>query len=216
MVVTFFLCWAPFHAQRLLYLYADRSAPYYSLINEWLYYIAGCFYYFSSTVNPVLYNIMSVKYRHAFRQTLCGFKYGGYGRGRGRGRGRGGAEAGDLHSSFHDTIIQSSHENSHSQWRRSLTWRHTSKRSLASNGADVVVMIAPLDDGHGHGQRSRRRRSSAAACGWRQTWLRVTMASRLAKDADGDRDADADADAVDQGELPAARDKLGLQLETRI
>lgn len=36
-------------------------------------YFAGCFYYFSCTVNPVLYNVMSIKYRLAFRKTLfCG------------------------------------------------------------------------------------------------------------------------------------------------
>ena len=32
-------------------------------MNEKLFYITGCFYYFSSTVNPILYNVMSVKYR---------------------------------------------------------------------------------------------------------------------------------------------------------
>lgn len=185
-VVTFFLCWAPFHAQRLLYLYADRTTSYYSEINEWLYYIAGCFYYFSSTVNPVLYNIMSVKYRHAFRQTLCGFKYK-------HNRSR------DLHSSFHDTIIQSN-ENSH--WRRSLTWRQTSKRSLKSNGTDVVVMIAPISDG----EHSRRSSSN-----WRKTFLRVTMGARLAKSADG-----RCSDIMDESEISSPRNKVSIQLETCI
>lgn len=71
-MIAFFLCWAPFHAQRLLYVYA-KDSPNFSQINEWMYYIAGCFYYFSSTVNPILYNVMSAKYRLAFRETLCGF-----------------------------------------------------------------------------------------------------------------------------------------------
>ncbi len=35
----------------------------YRQINEKLFYITGCFYYFSSTVNPILYNVLSVKYR---------------------------------------------------------------------------------------------------------------------------------------------------------
>ncbi|XP_071452814.1 neuropeptides capa receptor-like [Hetaerina americana] len=69
-VIAFFLCWAPFHAQRLLYVYA-KDSPNYAKINEWMYYITGCFYYFSSTVNPVLYNVMSAKYKMAFRETLC-------------------------------------------------------------------------------------------------------------------------------------------------
>lgn len=66
----FFICWAPFHAQRLLYVYA-QEADYYSDLNEWLYILSGCLYYFSTTVNPILYNVMSVRYRRAFKQTIC-------------------------------------------------------------------------------------------------------------------------------------------------
>ncbi|XP_054264161.1 neuropeptides capa receptor-like [Macrosteles quadrilineatus] len=70
-VITFFLCWAPYHAQRLHYRYG-RDSDYYYQINEWLYYVAGCFYYLSSTANPLLYNLMSGKYRDGFRRTFCG------------------------------------------------------------------------------------------------------------------------------------------------
>ncbi|XP_011879991.1 PREDICTED: neuropeptides capa receptor-like [Vollenhovia emeryi] len=69
-VIMFFLCWAPFHAQRLLYIYAQDS-DYYPDLNEWLYILSGCLYYFSTTVNPILYNLMSIKYRQAFKQTIC-------------------------------------------------------------------------------------------------------------------------------------------------
>jgi neuromedin U receptor 1 len=68
-VLAFFICWAPFHAQRLLYVVFYQyewkfvSEGVYQQINEKLFYITGCFYYFSSTVNPILYNVMSVKYR---------------------------------------------------------------------------------------------------------------------------------------------------------
>lgn len=72
MVVAFFLCWAPFHAQRLLYVYF-WDHPNFAAINEWIYHITGILYYVSSTVNPILYNVMSVKYRQAFKETLCGF-----------------------------------------------------------------------------------------------------------------------------------------------
>ncbi|XP_029344196.1 neuropeptides capa receptor [Acyrthosiphon pisum] len=92
-VIAFFLCWAPFHAQRLLYLYA-KDSPYYTQANELLYTIAGCFYYFSSTVNPILYNLMSMKYRRAFRETLCGYS--------GDRRNR---MSRDLQSSFRDTTM---------------------------------------------------------------------------------------------------------------
>ena len=32
---------------------------------------AGILYYFSSTANPIIYNLMSRKFRRAFRRTLC-------------------------------------------------------------------------------------------------------------------------------------------------
>jgi neuromedin U receptor 1 len=65
-VVSFFVCWAPFHLQRLLYVYLSEMEGF-NEYNEWLYHITGCFYYFSSTVNPILYNVMSAKYRNAFK-----------------------------------------------------------------------------------------------------------------------------------------------------
>ena len=71
MVLAFFLCWAPFHAQRLGYVYFKETSIF-RTINEYLYYVSGFLYYLSATVNPILYNLMSLKYRHAFRQTLCG------------------------------------------------------------------------------------------------------------------------------------------------
>ena len=69
-VFAFFLCWAPFHAQRLGYIYFKESKVFRTL-NEYLYHISGFFYYFSATVNPILYNLMSLKYRQAFKKTLC-------------------------------------------------------------------------------------------------------------------------------------------------
>ncbi|KAL6435201.1 hypothetical protein ACFW04_005346 [Cataglyphis niger] len=66
-VITFFICWAPFHAQRLMYVYQVSA---FEVINEWLYPLGGCLYYFSTTANPILYNVMSAKYRMAFKKTL--------------------------------------------------------------------------------------------------------------------------------------------------
>ena len=65
-VIGFFICFAPYHAQRLLYIYG-KALPNYREINEYMYYITGCFYYVSATINPILYNVMSAKYRHAFK-----------------------------------------------------------------------------------------------------------------------------------------------------
>lgn len=69
-VITFFICWAPFHAQRLLFVYG-QSWYNYSIINEVLFTIAGCFYYLSCAINPIIYNVMSHRYRIAFRKTFC-------------------------------------------------------------------------------------------------------------------------------------------------
>lgn len=72
-VVAFFICWAPFHTQRLLAVYVDdKNLPQtYKIFNDILFYTSGILYYVASTVNPILYNLMSKKYREAFKETLC-------------------------------------------------------------------------------------------------------------------------------------------------
>lgn len=45
-VLTFFVCWAPFHAQRLLYLYGQQW-QHYKTFNEWLFVSGGYLYYIS-------------------------------------------------------------------------------------------------------------------------------------------------------------------------
>ncbi|KYN30205.1 PREDICTED: neuromedin-U receptor 2-like isoform X2 [Trachymyrmex cornetzi] len=73
-VVAFFICWAPFHAQRLLAVYAQNSSsePEDTMVIVYttLTYVSGVFYYLSTTVNPLLYNIMSNKFREAFKSML--------------------------------------------------------------------------------------------------------------------------------------------------
>ncbi|XP_043269115.1 pyrokinin-1 receptor-like [Venturia canescens] len=76
-VVAFFLCWAPFHVQRLIAIYGTDDDLITSK-NKWvefLYllftYVSGVLYYVSATINPILYNIMSNKFREAFMETLA-------------------------------------------------------------------------------------------------------------------------------------------------
>ena len=71
-VVAFFVCWAPFHAQRLMTLYVPTPQWTDELLeaHKVLYYISGVCYFISCTINPVLYSIMSLKFRQAFKQTL--------------------------------------------------------------------------------------------------------------------------------------------------
>ncbi|XP_074640224.1 pyrokinin-1 receptor-like [Tubulanus polymorphus] len=71
-VVAFFICWAPFHTQRLLVIYAKDIDSNEKLLYLYkaLFYISGVLYYVSSTINPILYNIMSLKFREAFKNTI--------------------------------------------------------------------------------------------------------------------------------------------------
>ncbi|KAH9366528.1 hypothetical protein HPB48_010318 [Haemaphysalis longicornis] len=68
-VVSFFICWTPFHAQRLIATYADQTAAMVLLFTV-LTYISGVTYYLSATVNPILYQVMSLKFRQAFVDTF--------------------------------------------------------------------------------------------------------------------------------------------------
>ncbi|KAJ6639910.1 Pyrokinin-1 receptor, partial [Pseudolycoriella hygida] len=69
-VVTFFICWAPHHAQRLLAVYGNnghRSSDEFNYIFDCLTYASGVLYFTSTCINPFLYSIMSFKFREAFK-----------------------------------------------------------------------------------------------------------------------------------------------------
>lgn len=72
-VVSFFICWVPFHAQRLLASYLAKDENQNQLLLD-IYlkitYISGVMYYLSSTINPLLYQLMSAKFRLAFKETF--------------------------------------------------------------------------------------------------------------------------------------------------
>nr|BAO01087.1 neuropeptide GPCR A37 [Nilaparvata lugens] len=72
-VVAFFICWAPFQAQRLYAVYGyegDKTSAQRVILYKTMTYLSGLLYYLSTTVNPILYNIMSLKFRQAFKSTL--------------------------------------------------------------------------------------------------------------------------------------------------
>ncbi|XP_074033554.1 neuromedin-U receptor 2-like [Leptinotarsa decemlineata] len=80
-VVAFFICWAPFHTQRLLAVYLSTASEEIQqmFFDFYLYlmYTSGVLYFVSTCVNPVLYHIMSNKFRKAFKNTfleVCGCK----------------------------------------------------------------------------------------------------------------------------------------------
>ncbi|KAK3608461.1 hypothetical protein CHS0354_035466 [Potamilus streckersoni] len=69
-VVAFFICWAPYHAQRLLTVYNTKWTPALFDFQSSLFYISGVLYFVGSTVNPILYNVMSKRYQQAFKETI--------------------------------------------------------------------------------------------------------------------------------------------------
>ncbi|XP_033166376.1 pyrokinin-1 receptor isoform X2 [Drosophila mauritiana] len=85
--VAFFICWAPFHAQRLMAVYGSTSgieSQWFNDVFSILDYTSGVLYFLSTCINPLLYNIMSHKFREAFKVTLARhFGLGGKNQGRG-------------------------------------------------------------------------------------------------------------------------------------
>ncbi|KAK6985455.1 neuromedin-U receptor 2, partial [Biomphalaria glabrata] len=65
---AFIICWAPFHTQRLMILYVSLWTPHMLAVQSHIFYISGVLYFVSSTVNPILYNVISKRYRAAFKQ----------------------------------------------------------------------------------------------------------------------------------------------------
>ena len=45
--------------------------PGFMFISRYLFHVSGFFYYFSATINPILYNVMSLKYRCRNANTIC-------------------------------------------------------------------------------------------------------------------------------------------------
>lgn len=65
-MIAFFLCWCPFHIQRIVFTYIEHSAIDENLSFS-INYISGVLFFVSTCINPFLYNIMSNKFREAFK-----------------------------------------------------------------------------------------------------------------------------------------------------
>jgi hypothetical protein len=72
-VIAFFVCYAPMYLQRLLLAITTLNSnitfesSFFSSFLAYLYVISGITFYFGSVINPILYNVVSNKYRRAFR-----------------------------------------------------------------------------------------------------------------------------------------------------
>ncbi|KAJ8409626.1 hypothetical protein AAFF_G00230270 [Aldrovandia affinis] len=65
-VFAFVLCWLPFHVGRyLISKSSEAGSPLMSLISEYCNLVSFVLFYLSAAINPILYNIMSKKYRTA-------------------------------------------------------------------------------------------------------------------------------------------------------
>ncbi|XP_013187133.2 pyrokinin-1 receptor-like [Amyelois transitella] len=81
--LSFFICWAPFHVQRLLAMLGKKlnpTPPNFYLAYVILTWMSGILYYLSTAINPFLYSIMSNKFRNAFKVTFSGWCNGRSGR----------------------------------------------------------------------------------------------------------------------------------------
>ncbi|XP_040911459.1 neuromedin-U receptor 1-like [Toxotes jaculatrix] len=71
LVVVFGLCWAPFHVDRLMWSYIDTSSEQHLMIFEHVHVVSGVCFYLSSAINPILYNLMSTRFREMFGHVMC-------------------------------------------------------------------------------------------------------------------------------------------------
>ncbi|MCI4377813.1 hypothetical protein PGIGA_G00207850 [Pangasianodon gigas] len=71
LVVLFAICWAPFHIDRVMWSYIDDWSEDQHRVFEFVHLISGVFFYLSSAVNPILYSLMSSRFRELFREVAC-------------------------------------------------------------------------------------------------------------------------------------------------
>lgn len=71
LVVVFAICWAPFHTDRLMWSFISDSTDSHQEIFQYVHIISGVFFYISSAVNPILYNLMSTRFREMFKEVMC-------------------------------------------------------------------------------------------------------------------------------------------------
>ncbi|KAG9478344.1 growth hormone secretagogue receptor type 1-like [Eleutherodactylus coqui] len=69
-VLSFVLCWLPFHIGRILFAWGGLEKERLYHLSQYFNLISMVLFYLSASINPMLYNIMSQKYRAAMRKIL--------------------------------------------------------------------------------------------------------------------------------------------------
>lgn len=70
-VLVFAICWAPFHIDRLLWSFITSWTDHMHNIFEYVHIISGVLFYLSSAVNPIIYNLLSSRFRERFKELVC-------------------------------------------------------------------------------------------------------------------------------------------------
>ncbi|XP_006642080.2 neuromedin-U receptor 2 [Lepisosteus oculatus] len=70
-VVVFAICWAPFHTDRLLWSFITQWTDVMHTVFQYVHVISGVFFYLSAAVNPIIYNLLSTRFRERFRELVC-------------------------------------------------------------------------------------------------------------------------------------------------
>ncbi|CAH2303132.1 neurotensin receptor type 1 [Pelobates cultripes] len=71
-VIAFVVCWLPYHVRRLMFCYVP-SEMWTDALNDFYHYfymLTNVLFYVSSTINPILYNLVSANFRQTFVSTL--------------------------------------------------------------------------------------------------------------------------------------------------
>ncbi|XP_044074461.1 neuromedin-U receptor 1-like isoform X2 [Siniperca chuatsi] len=71
LVGMFGICWAPFHLDRLIWSYIDASSEQHLRVFEHVHIVSGVCFYLSSAINPILYSLMSTRFREMFSHITC-------------------------------------------------------------------------------------------------------------------------------------------------
>ncbi|XP_067856886.1 neurotensin receptor type 1 [Heptranchias perlo] len=74
-VIAFVVCWLPYHIRRLMFCYVPKHLWTEFLYDfyHYFYMVTNVLFYVSSTINPILYNLVSANFRQNFLSTLSSF-----------------------------------------------------------------------------------------------------------------------------------------------
>ncbi|KAM4612760.1 neuromedin-U receptor 2 [Polymixia lowei] len=70
-VAVFGVCWAPFHIERLLWSSVSQWTDLMHAVYQCVHILSGILFYLSSAVNPIIYNLLSTRFRECFRELVC-------------------------------------------------------------------------------------------------------------------------------------------------